>query len=239
MDLISFIVPAYNESLEIDATLKSIVVAARAVDVPFEIIVANDGSTDTTAAIARQAGARVIDVQLRQISAVRNAGARQAKGNFLFFVDADTRITAEVLRGALKALQEGAVGGGSQVVFSESVGWPVRFTIEVFSLIYSRLLRWAAGCFIFVQRTAFETVGGFDESLYASEEISLSIRLKRQGRFVVLREAVMTSARKLRLRSPWEIVPFLLRFIRYGPSMLRQRNGLDWWYDGQREKKPH
>jgi glycosyltransferase involved in cell wall biosynthesis len=209
----------------------------RAVGIPYEIVVVDDASTDDTRAIALQAGARVVDVQLRQISAVRNAGARQAKGNFLFFVDADTRITAEVLRAAVESLRQGVVGGGAYVRFAEPVGWVVNLAINLFSLVYSRYLRWAAGCFVFAERPAFEAVGGFDESLYASEEIALSRALKRQGRFVVLRESVMTSARKLRLRSSWELIPFFFRFLRYGPALLRQRGGLDWWYDGQREKK--
>ena len=56
MDLISFIVPAHNESFEIGATLGSIFDAAHAMGVPFEVIVVNDASTDSTAAVARDAG---------------------------------------------------------------------------------------------------------------------------------------------------------------------------------------
>jgi glycosyltransferase involved in cell wall biosynthesis len=215
--------------------LGSIFEAARAMGVPFEVIVVNDASTDPTATVARDAGARVVDVDLRKISAVRNAGARAAKGDILFFIDADTRITEAVLRSALNALRQGAAGGGAWVEFAEPASWPVRLGLNLFGLVYMRLLRWAAGCFIFARRSAFEAAGGFDESLYASEEIVLSIALKRQGRFAVLRESVMTSSRKLRMHSPWMIIPFMLRFLRRGPAMLRQRSGLEWWYDGKRE----
>src|SRR6185436_13081255 len=72
---ISFIVPAHNEVFEIAKALVSIFESARAVGVPFEVIVVNDDSTDRTPDIAREAGARVVDVKLRKISAVRNAGA--------------------------------------------------------------------------------------------------------------------------------------------------------------------
>jgi cellulose synthase/poly-beta-1,6-N-acetylglucosamine synthase-like glycosyltransferase len=235
MGLLSFIVPAHNEAFEIGRSLDSIVTVARAVGRPFEVIVVNDDSTDRTAEIAREAGARVIDVNLRHISAVRNAGARAAKGDILFFVDADTRLPESTLRAALQALESGAIGGGAFVQFDGKVSWSVRATLALFGVIYSRILHWAAGCFVFARASAFQNAGGFDETVYASEEILLSIALKHQGQFTVVRESVLTSSRKLRLHSPWQIIPFTLRFLIRGPAMLRQRAGLGWWYDGKRE----
>src|SRR5881296_3640911 len=90
--MISFIVPAYNEELELSSTIASIRVAASGVTQPYEIIVVDDASVDATAQIAAVAGARVISIDRRQIAAARNAGARAAQGEYLFFVDADTRI---------------------------------------------------------------------------------------------------------------------------------------------------
>jgi glycosyltransferase involved in cell wall biosynthesis len=200
------------------------------------VIVVNDASTDETAALARAAGARTLDVQLRKISAVRNSGAREAKGDVFFFLDADTRISEATLRAALRALEDGAVGGGAFVTFAEPVSLSARIGIDLFSFLYMRLVGWAAGCFIFATRAAFEAAGGFDERLFAAEEIALSIALKRQGRFVLLRESVTTSARKLRLHSPLDVIPFVGRFLVRGFGMLRRRDGLDWWYDGKREK---
>ena len=234
--LISFIVPAHNEAFELARCLGSIFKAAGAEGRPFEVIVVDDASTDETGKIARDAGARVIDVQLRKISAVRNAGAREARGNIFFFVDADTQLPAAVLRAALAALDRGAAGGGAGVSFSEPVGGAVTFSIKVFSFVYMRLLQWAAGCFVYARRGAFEAAGGFDEALYACEEIALSRALKRQGKFVVLRGSVLTSSRKMRLYSPWRIVPLLGRLIIYGPAIFQSRKGMEWWYEGKREK---
>lgn len=234
--LISFILPAHNEAFEIEQTLKSINDAARAVALPFEVIVVNDASTDRTAELARSEGARVVDVQLQKISAVRNAGAKAAKGDALFFVDADTKIFTPVLRAALAALEHGAVGGGAWVRFSEPVSWNARIALPLFSFLYMRLLRWAAGCFVYAKRADFEAIGGFDETLYATEEIALSRALKRRGRFVVLRESVETSARKLRSYSAWMIVPLFAHFLIKGPALFRQPKGLEWWYEGKRDK---
>src|SRR5438128_5666071 len=90
--MISFIVPAYNEELELLSTIAAIRAAAADATQPYEIIVVNDASADATAEIAARAGARLISISRRQSAASRNAGARAARGNCLVFVDADRRI---------------------------------------------------------------------------------------------------------------------------------------------------
>ncbi|HUS36650.1 MAG TPA: glycosyltransferase, partial [Verrucomicrobiae bacterium] len=84
----SFIIPAYNEEALIGRTLDTLRESASHLKGAFEIVVANDDSADRTPEIAREKGARVIDVKKRQISAVRNAGASIATGEILIFVDA-------------------------------------------------------------------------------------------------------------------------------------------------------
>jgi glycosyltransferase involved in cell wall biosynthesis len=110
--MISFVVPAHNEEACLAATLDALLRAAQQVGVPYEVIVVSDASTDRTGAIARERGVRVVEVQHRQIAAARNSGARAARGEILFFVDADTEASAEAIRGGLDALRQGAVGGG-------------------------------------------------------------------------------------------------------------------------------
>jgi len=76
----SFVIPARNEERPIGQTIEALHAAARACGSPCEIIVADDDSADATAEVAARAGARVVHVQARQISVVRNAGARSARG---------------------------------------------------------------------------------------------------------------------------------------------------------------
>ena len=57
------------------------------------------------------------------------------------------------------------------------------------------------GAFIFTRRESFEAVGGFDEQYFAGEEVYLTLALKKLGRFKILREPIITSARKLRMHS--------------------------------------
>ena len=232
--MISFVVPAYNEERLIGATLRAIHDAARAAGEPYEVIVADDASSDATAAIAESCSARLVRVSRRQISATRNAGARHARGEFLIFVDADTLVTPAVVRGALHALRAGAVGGGAGVRLEGRIPAYARL-LEKPGVWLVRVARLAAGCFVFCRRDAFEAVGGFDETLYGAEEIALSRTLGRRGRFVVLREVVTTSGRKLRAHSGWELLRVLAALALRGPGSVRGRRGLGIWYEGRRE----
>ena len=80
LNLVAFVVPAHNEEPLLPATLRAIHDAAAACEIEYEIIVADDASTDRTAHVAADSGARVVSVQHRQISATRNSGARAASG---------------------------------------------------------------------------------------------------------------------------------------------------------------
>jgi len=180
--MISFIVPAYNEERLLGATLLALHAAARSTGEPYEVIVADDGSTDRTAAVAEGSGARVVRIARRQIAAARNAGARAALGDCLVFVDADTIVDEIVVRATVQALHEGAVGGGAAVRFDGRV--PRWANLLLPPVVWAfRVIGIAAGCFLFCRRSAFEAVGGFDETLYGAEEIAMSRALRRRGRF--------------------------------------------------------
>lgn len=227
--MISFVIPAHNEERLIGRAITSIRECAGKVVQEYEIVVVNDASTDQTARIAADCGARVIDVKLRQIAAVRNAGARVARGSILIFIDADTVLPLEALVAAMAAFQNGAIGGGASVAWDEPCPIWGRMLLRTWNEI-SRLLRWAAGCFVFVRREVFEAVGGFDEHYFAGEEIILSSALKRKGRFLILRTPVLTSARKVHLYGKLEMMWMMTRLSIMGPRAWQQREGLDMWY---------
>ena len=232
--MISFIVPAYNEEALIGGTLETLNRAAQKLGEAYEIVVADDASSDGTANIAEAHGARVVRVERRQIAATRNAGAREALGDKLIFVDADTRVNEAVVRAASDAMNRGAAGGGSGVNFD---GKLPRYAERVHPAMIRifRALGLACGCFLFCTRSAFNAAGGFDEKLFASEEITMSRALKRQGRFVVLRESVTTSGRKLRMYSGKDVLRLFASILLAGPKALRSRDALEVWYGGRRE----
>lgn len=231
--MISFVIPAYNEEKYLPATLAAIHEAARAAGEPYEIVVANDASTDRTAEIAEQAGARVVTVQKRQIAATRNAGAAAAAGDPLVFVDADTQVNADVVRGVLAALGDPSVAaGGAGVRFENVPGW-VHWFMAVL-VPFFRTMRWAAGCFLFCRRSAFDAAGGFDERYFAAEEIHMSRALGRHGRFVVLHETVVSSARKLEGHTALGMWWIMTKLVLRNPTGPRSREHAGFWYDVKR-----
>ena len=232
--MISFIVPAYNEAQCLAETLDALHQTARALDEEYEIIVADDGSTDQTAAIAAHHGAAVVSAQHRQIAATRNSGARVSNGDLLVFVDADTLVNNEVVQSAVNAMRNGAVGGGAGMQFDEPTPWFARWLLAIIVRVF-RLTGVATGCFLFCTRSAFNAVGGFDEKYYGAEEIVMSRALKRHGKFVILKEKVTTSARKLRTYSTWETVKLLSKMALRGTKALKQREGMEFWYADRRK----
>ena len=234
--MISFIIPAYNEELELSSTIASIRVAASGVTQPYEIIAVDDGSTDATAELAAQAGARVISINRRQIAAARNAGARAAQGDYLFFVDADTRINPKHIYEAIAALKAGYAGGSARVITDGTTPMWGRIFVRAFCTVYFAL-NLGAGAFLFTTRRNFNAIGGFDEQYFIGEEVCFSLALRKLGRFKVLREPIVTSGRKLRMYSARHVFARSLSIIIRGPSAARSRDKLALWYDGKRENR--
>ncbi|PYL69777.1 MAG: glycosyl transferase family 2 [Verrucomicrobia bacterium] len=233
--MISFIVPAHNEEFELPSTLAAIHAAASSAAQRYEIIVVDDASTDATPDIAAQAGAKVIRINRRQIAAARNAGARAAQGEYLFFVDADTRINRLHVTQAIAALEAGYVGGSARVALDGLMPLWGRILLRAFCTLYFGL-NLGAGAFLFTTRRNFETIGGFDEQYFVGEEVYFSLELRKLGRFKVLREPIVTSGRKLRMYPAKQVLHDFFGVILGGPRGARSRAKLRLWYDGKREK---
>ena len=234
---LSFVIPAHEEERQLPATLRAIETAAASLAFPYEVVVADDASSDRTAEVAREHGARVISIDRRQIAAARNAGAVAAEGEWLIFVDADTQVTADAVTAAVRALEAGVVGGGATFRFDGPIPLWSRVFLPIF-LFLVRRLRVAPGCYVFARRDAFEKIGGFDESAFAGEELVLSRALARQGRFVIVRAHVITSARKLRTHSMLEVFWPVVKLSLFGRRARADRSKLDLWY-GERREDPY
>ena len=232
--MISFIIPAYNEEALIEETVAQLREGADLLKLDYEIIVVDDDSSDKTAELATAAGAKVVHAKNRQIAATRNAGAKAATGDIFIFVDADTLIPVNTLAIALRALENGAVGGGATIKFRGQIPFAAQI-FAVFVQLTMRIAKLVGGCFMFMTRNAFEEAGGYDESIYASEEIWLAMKLRNQGQFVVLHENVLTSGRKIRQYGLLKLLMVIIKMAIRGPSVLTSRDGLDVWYKSGRE----
>ena len=236
--MISFIVPAHNEQACLGGTLQAIREAARATGKPYEVVVVNDASTDATAEIAMQNGARVVSVNNRQIAATRNSGARAANGDRFFFIDADTTINATTVAVALREMDKGAVGGGAPVLLGkgELVPFYIR-SISYLSVLIAKLVGFTGGAFMFCTREAFHVTGGFNERLFWAEEGDFILALRRQGRFFVVWKPVLTSGRRFRTNSGLQILRVCAKAILTPHKMFTQRASVqEIWYDSNRDR---
>lgn len=238
----SLVVPAYNEEAYLPATLTSLQAAMAALpERRGELVVCDNNSTDRTAALAQAAGARVVFEPHNQIARARNTGGRFARGRYLIFVDADTCISPELLRATLVALDSGTVcGGGTHAAFDGPQQWLIRGATWLWNWL-ARTFQWACGAYVYCTREAFLGTGGFDERLYASEEIRFSRALRRWGkahgfRLLILTVPILTSSRKMEWYGIWGM---FWRTLRMGLFWypFRRRDACEVWYrrpgDGQ------
>jgi len=234
--MISFIVPAHNEQAFLGRTLQAIHDAARTSGRSYEIIVVDDASTDATAKIALQNHARVVSVNHRQIAATRNSGGRAASGDELFFVDADTTINPRTVASALRAMDGGAVGGGAPVRLGKDEIVPLYIRLIAFgSIVGAKLLGFTGGAFMFCTSEAFRATAGFNERLYWSEEGAFTLALKREGRFVVLWNSVITSGRRFRTTSGLQVLALVARTAIAPRKMITRRSSVEKvWYNSNR-----
>lgn len=203
-----------------------------------ELIVCDNNSTDRTAEIARAAGATVVFEPFNQIARARNSGAAAATGDWLIFVDADSRPSAELFTEVAEQISAGrCLAGGATVRMDEK-----HLMAEFFTWLWncsSRMGCWLAGSFIFVETATFRKIGGFSSELFAGEELDLSRRLKRlareTGREIVIlhRYPLLTSARKMRLYTIWDHLKLLAR-VMFNRRALYNRESCALWYDGRR-----
>jgi glycosyltransferase involved in cell wall biosynthesis len=239
---LSIIIPAFNEERLIEPCLQSISASLAINSKPgftSEIIVVDNNSTDNTADLARQAGARVVFEPINQIGRARNAGAAEATGDWLLFVDADSLLNPGLLADILRVIEDGKSVGCGSTIRMESVPWWAGLMLRLWTTV-SISFRWAAGALVVCRSDAFREVGGFNQELYAADEIDLCKLLKKWGRqrglqFVILTKYPLeTSSRKMQLYSGREIAGQMLRLILHPRAALQDRKQLSVWYDGRR-----
>jgi len=239
---LSIIIPAFNEERLIERCLQSISTSLAANIKPVftsEIIVVNNNSTDNTAKLARQAGAQVVFEPINQIGRARNAGAAGATGDWLLFVDADSVLNPGLIADILRLIEDGKSVGCGSTLHMQGLPWWANWTLQLWTGT-SILFRWAAGALIVCRSDAFRDVGGFNQELYAADEIRLSADLKQWGRqrglqFIILtKHPLETSSRKVTLYSGREIAGQILRVMLHPRRTLQDKKQLSIWYDGRR-----
>jgi glycosyltransferase involved in cell wall biosynthesis len=208
MPAISLVIPAYNEAKLLPRLLDTIDAArdrfAGGRD-QIEVIVADNGSTDQTAAIALSRGCRVATVARRMIGASRNGGAAIATAPILCFVDADMQIHPDTFNAIAQAIADPAVGGGATGVTMER--WSAGIALTFAMLLP---LVWLTGMdtgVVFVRRADFIAAGGYSETRHFAEDVDFLLKLIRISR---------PRGQRLRRLRPVKAIASARKFDRYG-----------------------
>ena len=191
---ISFVLPAFNEERLLPGTLAAIDRFVP-VEITREVIVVDNGSTDSTPKLASDHGAAVVlKPDVETIGELRNAGAEEALGDVLVFIDADVRLTAsweEHIAETLRWIQENKRSiTGSFVGISED---PSALEKNWFAPLLSRDNHHINSGHMLIARQYFVELGGFDELLISGEDTEICERATLDGGIVKERPELFVS----------------------------------------------
>ena len=184
--LISFVIPVRNDAERLKRCLASI----SGNDYPrelVEIIVVDNLSTDDSNRVGREHGAIVLKLEGTGVAALRNRGARVARGSILAFVDSDHEIDRRWIATAVDVLSSPAVAAtGSAYQTDPNANWVQQQYDGLRPRSNGREeVTWLGSGNLAVRRSAFESVGGFNAELTACEDVELCNRLRLAGHRIV------------------------------------------------------
>ena len=236
---LSVIVPAWNEEKRVGNAIASLQRAAAVYERErgafAEIIIVDNNSSDRTGAVAQQAGATVVFEPINNIGKARNTGVKAAAGQYLAFCDADNEVTENLLVLIHDHLEDPRIVGGGTWIVPATRSLKVRFFFFLWGL-YVRFSRVGVGM-MHCRRADFATFGGFDETIFAAEDLQLAFALKKLGRprgqkFSLLHHGwIITSTRKIDQTPLWEMLGKLIGFGFGLQKKIRSKTYCAHWYD--------
>ena len=238
----SIIMPAYNEEKLIKRCLDSIVAASAPYKDQVEVIVVLNRCTDRTEEIALSYNCVIVKEDSKNLSKIRNVGAKVARGEILVTIDADSWMTGNMLTEIEKKLMTGKyIGGGVISRFERmSLGIVVSLLIVAVPLIIKYGLI-SVGLF-WCYKKDFESINGFNENLRIGEDADLAMRLKKWGKEcgkkygTITRAHIMTSSRKADMSGDWVLLkrPKFILDLLIGKEEKLEKYADELYYDVKR-----
>ena len=182
---ISIVIPALNEAQYLPKLLECL---SRQTKQNFEVIVADAGSTDSTREIARSYGAKVVEGGMPAVG--RNRGAAHAKGDFIFFIDADIQIPDNFIETATEEIEKRSIDLATAEAYplsSLTIDKIMHKFANIFIKLYKDSNPRIPGYCILIRRSIFEKIGGFNETIQVAEDHDLVKRATEFTELSVLR----------------------------------------------------
>ncbi|MGR3177765.1 MAG: glycosyltransferase [Candidatus Anammoxibacter sp.] len=195
--MLSIIIPTFNEETYLPKLLQSIRIQK---DVDYEIIVADNNSTDNTRKIAKQYGCKIVDGG--SPARGRNNGARSSKEEILLFLDADVILDKNFLKAIINEYSRKNLGTATCLVhpLSNKIFDIILHLIANVGIKLSEKTSHprAAGFCILTKNSIFSEIDGFNESLVMAEDHDFVKRAKEIGTFGILScRKIKVSVRRL------------------------------------------
>lgn len=217
---ISIIIPTYTEEANIGRLVRELrQYGGQSV---VQILVVDANSPDDTATIAEQAGATVLLSPKPGRAAQMNFGAAHATGDILYFVHADVGINPDFVTDIEAGVRAGCDAGCYRFRFDSE---KPMLQLNSYGTRFSGLMSRGGDQTLFITRTLFDRLGGFDESFVVMEDFEIIIRIRQVARFLIIPKDVLVSARKYGTNS-WlrvqvaNLTAFALFFLKTPPARI-------------------
>ena len=189
--MISIIVPVYNE----EAGLKKFIsyLQKHTSREKAELIFIDGGSTDKTVEICIEFGIKIYKSPIKGRASQMNYGAEKSTGDILYFLHADSLPPKNFIKDILKSIDEDYIAGCYRLAFEPEL--PLLKLYAWFTKFDNDLFRFGDQS-LFVTRDAFDKVDGFDQRLKVMEDQQIVVDLKKEGKFKIMNNSIITSSRK-------------------------------------------